>query len=183
MKSARRLTALIFSLAILSCHAEEPKMETAKEAPAEPTAKVEKTDEQWKKELTPEQYRILRQAGTEPANGAVYKEFKAQGEGNYHCAGCGALLFSSKEKFDSKCGWPSFYDPAKAQNVKTKRDLSHGMIRVEVVCAKCDGHLGHVFEGEGFNTPTDKRYCINGVGLTFVPGKVGAEEKKEEKKP
>ncbi|WAC21298.1 peptide-methionine (R)-S-oxide reductase MsrB [Luteolibacter sp. SL250] len=184
MKSARRLTALIFSLAILSCNAKEPVMETSKEAPAEPTGKVEKTDEEWKKELTPEQYRILRQAGTEAANGAVYKEFKHQGEGSYHCAGCGALLFSSKEKFDSNCGWPSFYDPAKAQNVKTKKDISHGMIRVEVVCAKCDGHLGHVFEGEGFNTPTDKRYCINGGGLVFVPAKKdGAAEKKEEKKP
>lgn len=158
-------------------------METRNEAPAEPTAKVEKTDEQWKKELTPEQYRILREAGTEPANGSVYKEFKKQGEGAYHCAGCGALLFSSKEKFDSGCGWPSFYDPAKAQNVKTKRDLSHGMVRVEVVCAKCDGHLGHVFEGEGFNTPTDKRYCINGVGLVFVPAKKAEEGKGEEKKP
>lgn len=181
MKSTRSLTALIFSLAILSCTAEEAKMETRKEAPAEPTAKVEKTDEEWKKELTPEQYRILREAGTERANGEVYKEFKHQGEGSYHCAGCGALLFSSKEKFDSGCGWPSFYDPAKAQNVKVKKDVSGGMIRTEVVCAKCDGHLGHVFTGEGFNTPTDKRYCINGGGLVFVPAK--AEEKKEEKKP
>ncbi|HVJ44738.1 MAG TPA: peptide-methionine (R)-S-oxide reductase MsrB [Luteolibacter sp.] len=180
MSPTRRLTSLIFSLAILSCHAEEPKMETKKEAPADPTAKVEKTDEQWKKELTPEQYRILRQAGTERANGEVYKEFKHQGAGTYHCAGCGALLFSSKEKFDSGCGWPSFYDPAKAQNVKTKTDFSFGSVRTEVVCAKCDGHLGHVFEGEGFKTPTDKRYCINGGGLVFVPDK---EEKKEEKKP
>jgi peptide-methionine (R)-S-oxide reductase len=181
MIATRPLTSLIFSLAILSCHAEEPKMETKQETPAEPSAKVEKTDEEWKKELTPEQYRILRQAGTERAHGDVYKEFKHQGAGTYHCAGCGALLFSSKEKFDSGCGWPSFYDPAKAQNVKTKRDISGGMIRVEVVCAKCDGHLGHVFEGEGFNTPTDKRYCINGGGLVFVPAK--GEEKKEEKKP
>lgn len=144
-------------------------METAKEAPAEPEGKVVKTDEEWKKILTPEQYRILREAGTERAHGEVYKEFKEQGKGAYHCAGCGALLFSSKEKFDSKCGWPSFYDPAKAENVITKRDTSGGMVRIEVNCAKCDGHLGHVFEGEGFDTPTDKRYCINGVGLKFVP--------------
>ena len=186
MKSTRRLTALIFSLAILSCTAEEAKMETRKEAPADPTAKVEKTDAEWKKELTPEQYRILREAGTERANGEVYKEFKHQGEGSYHCAGCGALLFSSKEKFDSGCGWPSFYDPAKAQNVKTKKDFSFGSVRTEVICAKCEGHLGHVFQGEGFNTPTDKRYCINGGGLFFVPAKAEekkAEEKKEEKKP
>lgn len=149
----------------------KPVMETSSEAPAEPAAKVVKSDEEWRKTLTPEQYRILRQAGTERPNGQVYKEFKSQGEGAYHCAGCGALLFSSKEKFDSGCGWPSFYDPAKAENVRTRKDLSMGTIRVEVVCAKCDGHLGHVFEGEGFDTPTDKRYCINGVGLKFVPAK------------
>jgi len=184
MKSIRCLTPLLFSIAILSCSAEEtdqPIMETSKTAPAEPADKVVKTDEQWKKELTPEQYRILREAGTERANGDIYKEFKHQGEGSYHCAGCGALLFSSKEKFDSGCGWPSFYDPAKAQNVTLKKDFSFGSVRTEVVCAKCDGHLGHVFEGEGFKTPTDKRYCINGGGLVFVPAKT--EEKPVDKKP
>ena len=167
-------------LAQVSCSAEEGKtvMETSDKKPEEPAEKVVKTDEQWRKELTPEQYRILRQAGTERAFGKVYKEFKAQGEGTYHCAGCDALLFSSKEKFDSGCGWPSFYDPAKAQNVVTKKDTTLGMVRVEVLCAKCDGHLGHVFEGEGFKTPTDKRYCINGVGLKFVPAK-GAEKSKD----
>ncbi|MES2982202.1 MAG: peptide-methionine (R)-S-oxide reductase MsrB [Verrucomicrobiota bacterium] len=149
----------------------EKVMETANEAPQEPTEKVVKTDDEWKKILTPEQYRILRQAGTEAAHGQVYTEFKKQGEGAYHCAGCDALLFSSKEKFDSGCGWPSFYDPAKAQNVISKVDTTGGMVRTEVVCAKCDGHLGHVFNGEGFDTPTDKRYCINGVGLKFVPAK------------
>lgn len=144
-------------------------METKPEAPAEPAGKVVKSAEEWKKQLTPEQYRILREAGTERPHGEVYKEFKHQGEGTYHCAGCGALLFSSKEKFDSGCGWPSFYDPAKAENVVLKKDASGGMIRTEVLCAKCGGHLGHVFEGEGFSTPTDKRYCINGVGLVHVP--------------
>ena len=156
-----------------ACTADDgkPVMETSEEKPQEPEKKVVKTDEEWRKLLTPEQYRILRQAGTEAPNGKVYKEFKAQGEGSYHCAGCDALLFTSKQKFDSGCGWPSFYDPAKAENVVTKMDRSLGMVRVEVLCAKCDGHLGHVFEGEGFNTPTDKRYCINGVGLKFVPAK------------
>ena len=180
MKSIRSATALIFSLAILSCSADEAKMETRKEAPADPAGKVEKTDAEWKKELTPEQYRILREAGTERANGEVYKEFKHQGEGSYHCAGCGALLFSSKEKFDSGCGWPSFYDSSKANNVLEHVDNSHGMRRVETVCKRCGAHLGHVFEGEGFKTPTDKRYCINGGGLVFVPGKV---EEKKDKKP
>ena len=146
-------------------------MEVLEKSPEDPEKKVEKTDEEWKKILTAEQYHILRESGTEAPNGKVYKEFKEQGEGAYHCAGCGALLFSSKQKFDSRCGWPSFYDPAKAENVTTKRDFSGGMVRIEVNCAKCDGHLGHVFEGEGFDTPTDKRYCINGVGLKFVPKK------------
>jgi peptide-methionine (R)-S-oxide reductase len=155
--------------ACLGAEEKKPAMETRETAPAEPEEKVVKTDAEWREALTSEQYRILRQAGTERPHGAVYKEFKKQGEGSYHCAGCGALLFSSGEKFDSGCGWPSFYDPAKARNVKIKTDLSLGMKRVEVLCAVCDGHLGHVFEGEGFDTPTDKRYCINGVGLVFVP--------------
>lgn len=144
-------------------------METAPSTPPQPTGKVEKTDAEWKKVLTPEQYRILRQAGTERAFGATYEEFKKQGGGTYFCAGCNAELFSSAEKFDSHCGWPSFYDPSKAENVITRADNSGGMQRVEVLCAKCGGHLGHVFTGEGFDTPTDKRYCINGVALKFVP--------------
>ena len=166
------LISCIFSLA--ACSAVDEKkavMETSAEMPVDPAGKVVKSDEEWKKELAPEQYRILRKAGTEAPNGEVYKEFKHQGKGTYHCAGCGALLFSSDQKFDSGCGWPSFYDPAKAQNVTTKKDTSLGTTRIEVNCAKCGGHLGHVFEGEGFNTPTDKRYCINGVGLVFVPAK------------
>jgi len=130
---------------------------------------VVKSDEEWRKELTPEQYRVLRQAGTERPNGPAYEEFKKQGAGTYVCGGCGAELFSSKEKFDSHCGWPSFYDPANAKNVITRQDVSMGSVRTEVICARCGGHLGHVFTGEGFNTPTDKRYCINGVSLKFVP--------------
>ncbi|HEY1174464.1 MAG TPA: peptide-methionine (R)-S-oxide reductase MsrB [Verrucomicrobiae bacterium] len=132
-------------------------------------AKVVKTEEEWRKQLTPEQYHVLRMAGTERAFGAAYEEFKKQGGGTYYCAGCNAELFSSKEKFDSHCGWPSFYDPANAKNVKTRADMAHGMVRTEVLCAVCDGHLGHVFKGEGFKTPTDLRYCINGVSLKFVP--------------
>ncbi len=157
-------------------------METHAGKPEEPEGKVVRTDEEWKKLLTPEQYRILRESGTERAFGEIYKEFKEQGEGSYHCAGCHVLLFTSNEKFDSGCGWPSFYDPAKAENVVTKEDLAGGMIRTEVLCARCDGHLGHVFKGEGFDTPTDLRYCINGHGLLFVPA---GEEKPAlvEKKP
>ena len=172
-------SCLIFGLAIAACSGEDkPKavMEVRKEAPAEPTGKVVKTDEEWKKELSPEQYEILRKSGTERAFGEVYKEFKHQGEGSYLCAGCKTLLFTSKEKFDSGCGWPSFYDPAKAENVTLTKDTSGGMTRIEVTCAKCGGHLGHVFEGEGFNTPSDKRYCINGGGLIYVPAKEEAKE-------
>ncbi len=174
MISIRSIGTLVFSITLAACSAEDKKktiMETRAEAPAEPTGKVVKTDEEWKKLLTPEQYHILREAGTERANGQVYTEFKHQGEGTYHCAGCKALLFSSKEKFDSGCGWPSFYDPAKAENVVLKKDVSMGMARIEVTCAKCGGHLGHVFEGEGYKTPTNQRYCINGGGLIYVPAK------------
>jgi peptide-methionine (R)-S-oxide reductase len=133
------------------------------------TPRVVKSNEEWRQQLTPQQYRVLRQAGTEPAFGEAYQEFKHQGEGTYVCGGCGAELFSSKEKFDSECGWPSFYDPANAKNVIARDDISHGMRRTEVLCAVCGGHLGHVFKGEGFPTPTDLRYCINGVALKFVP--------------
>jgi peptide-methionine (R)-S-oxide reductase len=131
--------------------------------------KVEKTEEQWKETLTPEQFRILRKAGTERPNGKVYDEFKNQGKGAYFCVGCDTELFSSNEKFDSHCGWPSFFDPSKIENVKTSVDYLLGYPRTEVLCAVCDGHLGHVFTGEGFDTPTDKRYCINGTVLKFVP--------------
>lgn len=185
MKILSIFYSLVCTLSLVACSAgdeKKPAMETITEKPVEPTTKVEKTDAEWKKELTAEQYYILRESGTERPNGAVYKEFKHQGEGTYHCAGCGALLFSSNEKFDSGCGWPSFYDPAKAENVTTKKDLSLGTVRVEVNCAKCNGHLGHVFEGEGFKTPTDKRYCINGVGLKFLPAKQ-TETKTEAEKP
>ena len=96
-------------------------------------------------------------------------EFKKQGAGTYYCAGCDIELFSSKEKFDSRCGWPSFYDPSQAKNITTTVDYHLGYPRTEVRCANCDGHLGHVFTGEGFDTPTDKRYCINGTVLKFVP--------------
>jgi peptide-methionine (R)-S-oxide reductase len=172
MMSSRILSAFSGVLLLAACSAgdeKKPVMETSREVPADPGGKVVKSDAEWKKALTAEQYHILREAGTERPDGAVYNEFKKQGEGAYHCAGCGALLFSSREKFDSHCGWPSFYDPAKAENVRIRKDVSLGMARVEVICAKCDGHLGHVFEGEGFDTPTDKRYCINGGGLKFVP--------------
>jgi peptide-methionine (R)-S-oxide reductase len=141
------------------------KVETNKENTE--TKKVMKTEEEWKAQLTPEEFRILRKAGTERPNGKIYEEFKEQGAGVYFCIGCDTELFSSNEKFDSHCGWPSFFDPSKVKNVKTSVDYLLGYPRTEVLCAVCDGHLGHVFTGEGFDTPTDKRYCINGTVLRF----------------
>jgi len=167
-------TVAAMAMTVVACQS-KPKdskpMETSNDKPAQPTEKVEKTDAEWKAQLTPEQYRVARKSGTEAANGKAYKQFKAQGAGTYFCVGCNAELFSSKEKFDARCGWPSFYDPSNAKNVTTKSDISAGMVRTEVNCAKCDAHLGHVFKGEGFNTPTDKRFCINGIVLKFVPDK------------
>ena len=141
-------------------------------APSSPNMskpEVVKSDEEWQKLLTPEQYEVTRMRGTERPNGAIYHEFEAQGEGTYYCVCCGAELFTSKEKFHSGCGWPSFYDSSKAKGVLEKADNSHGMRRIETVCKRCNAHLGHVFEGEGFKTPTDRRFCINGVALKFVP--------------
>ena len=150
---------------------EKPGKPARTEKPAEPApaARMTKTDEEWRRILTPAQYRVLRQAGTEQPFGPAYEEFKNQGGGTYVCGACGVELFSSKHKFDSHCGWPSFYDPANATNVVTRTDFTLGMARTEVLCAQCGGHLGHVFKGEGYQTPTDTRYCINGVSLKFIP--------------
>ncbi|MEJ8641858.1 peptide-methionine (R)-S-oxide reductase MsrB [Streptomyces sp. MS1.HAVA.3] len=128
---------------------------------------VEKTDEQWQAELTPSEYQVLRLAGTEPAFRGEYTDTKT--EGVYSCRGCGAELFRSSEKFDSHCGWPSFFDPKDTDAVELIADRSHGMTRTEVRCATCGSHLGHVFEGEGYPTPTDQRYCINSISLRLTP--------------
>ncbi|MCA9485611.1 MAG: peptide-methionine (R)-S-oxide reductase MsrB [Nanoarchaeota archaeon] len=125
---------------------------------------MKKTDAEWKDKLTPEQYHILREKGTEaPGTGELLHEKR---EGDFVCAACGNVLFTSNEKFDSGCGWPSFYDIAKTGSVELHKDNSHGMYRIEVICKKCGGHLGHVFD-DGPREKTGKRYCINSLSLKF----------------
>ncbi|MEV0246287.1 peptide-methionine (R)-S-oxide reductase MsrB [Nocardia sp. NPDC050712] len=132
-----------------------------------PEPRIQLTPQEWKVKLNPEEYAVLREAGTERPFVGEYTDTKT--EGVYTCRACDAELFRSTEKFDSHCGWPSFFDPAKSDAVILRPDTTLGMRRVEVLCANCHSHLGHVFEGEGYNTPTDQRYCINSISLRLHP--------------
>ncbi len=129
--------------------------------------KVNLTEAEWRGRLTPDEYRVLRQAGTERPFTGEYTDTKTRGV--YHCRACGAELFRSEAKFDSHCGWPSFYQPVEGDAVTLIEDRSQGMLRGEARCANCGSHLGHVFTGEGYHTPTDERWCINSISLTLEP--------------
>lgn len=138
------------------------------------TEKVVKSEEEWRKELTPEQYRVLREKGTERAYSGEYWDTKTPGE--YVCAACGAKLFDSETKFDSHCGWPSFYAPGDEKAIDEQADTSYGMRRTEVLCSRCGGHLGHVFNDGP--KPTGLRYCINSASIHLKP----KEEAKSEER-
>jgi len=126
-----------------------------------------KDDAEWRVELSPAEYHVLREGGTERAFTGEYTDTKTRG--TYSCRACGAELFTSDTKFESHCGWPSFFSPLAGDSIIELEDTALGMRRVEVRCASCGSHLGHVFEGEGYGTPTDQRYCINSISLRLDP--------------
>ncbi len=153
---------MILSFLVLTACSNEYKHITNQ---SEMQKQITKSEEEWRRKLTPLQFSILREKGTErPYTGIYDKHFE---EGAYHCAGCDAELFRSDTKFDSGCGWPSYFEPATKDAIDYKKDFSFGMIRIEVVCSRCGGHLGHVFDDGP--EPTGKRYCINSASLLFKP--------------
>ena len=168
MKRTYLFTFVLAGLAsLVSCNAQTKKMEKEE-------YKVTKTDEEWKEELTPEQYHVLREKGTEIAfTGKYWENYK---DGIYYCAGCNTPLFSADTKYKSGTGWPSFWKPIDPNNVKVIKDTTYGMVREELVCAVCGGHLGHVFNDGP--RPTGLRYCLNSASLEFKAGNKDSTESK-----
>ena len=163
MGSGWLAAALRRTFGVMSTHT-GPMPDTKPDGTAFPVAKSE---DEWRAELSPAEYAVLRQAGTERAFTGEYTDTKSRG--TYSCRACGAHLFTSDTKFDSHCGWPSFFSPLAGDKIIEIEDRSMGMRRVEVRGAACGSHLGHVFSGEGYGTPTDLRYCINSVSLRLDP--------------
>jgi peptide-methionine (R)-S-oxide reductase len=163
------ISAVAFTVTLRSCTDQpltgDPKPSTKETAMQsdKKTDKMPKTESEWKQELTDEQYYVLRKKGTERPFTGKYDTFFE--EGTYHCAGCGNVIFSSDAKYDSGCGWPAFSAPADEDAVAERRDISHGMVRTEIYCPHCGGHLGHVFNDGP--APTGQRYCINSAALEF----------------
>jgi len=156
---SKQLFILLSAISIIACNSQTPKplpkMNTKD--------KIEKTEDEWKKILSPEQYHVVREKGTElPFSGKYYLH---NDKGIYTCAACGTELFKSDTKFDAGCGWPSFFDAIDSAKINYIKDKSHGMIRTEITCAKCDGHLGHVFDDGP--QPTGLRYCVNSLSIEF----------------
>jgi peptide-methionine (R)-S-oxide reductase len=159
----RYITTLMFVALISSCNGQQKKA-GHQDVATDTLQKVVKTENEWRAILTPEQYHVLRQKGTDrPFTGKYYK---TTDDGVYHCAACGSELFTSKMKFDSECGWPSFDQAMAGGKIKTQPDNSHGMVRTEILCANCGGHLGHLFDDGP--TKTGLRYCVNSTSLNFV---------------
>lgn len=175
MKQLAGVIVIIFFAIFASyCNAKNVKYKIIESDTNLMNFEITKSDEDWKNSLSSEEYRVLRQKGTErPFTGEYDLHFD---DGIYSCKGCGQVLFSSDTKFNSHCGWPSFYDMADKSAVREIKDTSHGMIRTEVVCSKCGGHLGHVFD-DGPN-PTGLRYCINSVSIDFKSTKKDENGKK-----
>ena len=142
-----------------------PAPDTSATAARQPTYPKARTDEQWRESLSPQEYQVLRLAGTERAHTGEYTDNHEVGV--YACRACGTELFRSEQKFDSHCGWPSFYSALAGDRIEEIEDRSSGSVRTEVRCAACGSHMGHVFAGEGYGTPTDLRYCINSISMRF----------------